>query len=87
MSFVLSNYSVSPNHAKSLASVYSFSFTAYNPSLGNMSLNILFPNNFVLGTVTGCQVKLDTTSAASASCTLDTTTNQVRIYKNNVRYQ
>lgn len=77
MSFLLSNYSVSPNYAKSLASLYSFSFAAYNPSGGNITLNILYPNNFILGTVTGCQVNLDNTQLTGTACAIDSTNNQV----------
>ncbi len=54
MNFVLSNYTVSPNYAKSTSSLYTFSFTAYNPVLGIMNLVVIYPNNFILTTLTGC---------------------------------
>lgn len=77
MSFVLNNYTLSPNYAKSLSSGYTFSFTAYNPSIGNMKIAVIFPSNFVLSTVTGCQIKLDTTVITGTTCSIDTTINQV----------
>lgn len=46
MSFVLRNYSVSPNYAKSVSSLYTFSYNAYNVVLGIMNLRVDFPNNF-----------------------------------------
>lgn len=77
MSFVLNNYTVSPNYAKSLSSAYTFSFTAYNPSIGDIKLAAIFPNNFILTTATGCQIKLDSTIITGTTCTFDNTINQV----------
>ncbi len=58
MSFVLNNYTVSPNSAKSVSSLYTFAFSAYNPSVGTMNLVAIYPSNFILTAVTGCEVKL-----------------------------
>ena len=80
MSLVLNNYTVSPNYAKSLSSGYTFSFTSYNPSIGNFKLGVIFPNNFILTTVTGCQIKLDNNILTGTTCGIDTTINQVIIY-------
>lgn len=80
MSFVLNNYTVSPNYAKSLSSEFTFSFTTYNPSLGVVKLAVIFPNNFILSTVTGCQIKLDTSILTGTTCSIDPTINQVKFF-------
>jgi hypothetical protein len=76
-SFVLKNYSVSPNYAKSVSSLYSFSYNAYNTIPGTINLRVDFPNNFELTTVTGCQIKLDSTVVGSLGCSFESSTNQV----------
>lgn len=87
MSFVLNNYTVSPNYAKSLSSGYTFSFSAYNAAIVNMKLGVIFPSNFILSSVNGCQIKLDTTVLTGNTCTIDTTINQVTFYLITFRYQ
>jgi hypothetical protein len=75
MSFVRTTYTVSPNYAKSLSSLYTFTFNVYNPATGTMNLRVDFPNNFVLNTATNCQVKLGSTVVSGTTCSLDVTTN------------
>jgi hypothetical protein len=79
MSFVRTSYSVNPNYAKSLSSLYTFTFNSYNTVTGNINLRIDFPNNFILTTATNCQVKLDTTIISGSTCSFDISTNQVHI--------
>lgn len=45
-SFALRNYSISPNYAKSVSSLYTFSYNAYNTIPGTLNLRVDFPNNF-----------------------------------------
>lgn len=75
MSFVRTNYTVSPNYAKSVSSLYTFTFNVYNAVMGTMNLRVDFPNNFILSTATNCQVKLGSTVASGTLCSFDPTTN------------
>ncbi len=77
MSFVRTTFTVSPNYAKSVSSLYTFTFNVYNPVTGTMNLRVDFPNNFPLTTATNCQVKLGSTIVPGTTCSLDVTTNEV----------
>lgn len=79
MSFVRTSYTVNPNYAKSVSSLYTFSFNVYNPVSGNMNLKIRFPNNFLLTTATDCQIKINTNLITGVGCAFDPTTNQVSL--------
>ena len=79
MSFVRSSYSVNPNYAKSVSSLYTFTFNVFNPVTGTMNLRVDFPNNFLLATATNCQIKLGNTVVTGTTCSLDLTTNEVNM--------
>ena len=80
MSFVRTTYTVNPNYAKSVSSLYTFTFNVYNPVAGMMNLRVDFPNNFVLSTATNCLVRLGSTVVTGTTCGFDVTTNEVCLW-------
>lgn len=77
MNFVLNSYTVSPNYAKSLASTYTFPFTAYNTKVGLINLNIAFPAVYLLTTASGCKITIDNVIISNTVCSFNSSTNQV----------
>ena len=77
MNFVLNSYTVSPNYAKSLASTYTFPFTAYNTKVGIINLNIAFPTVYPLTIASGCKITIDNVVFPHTVCSFNLSTNQV----------
>lgn len=75
--FTPSNYSVSPNYAKSLSSRYLFNFNAVTPFSINFDVYVTFPTQYTIGSVSGCQFLLNGSPVASAVCTVNSTNNAI----------
>lgn len=58
LAFLSTLYTITPNHAKSISSVYAFTFSVQNLATTVMNLTISFPNNFVLSSVTNYQIRI-----------------------------
>lgn len=75
--FTPSNYSVSPNYAKSLSSRYLFNFNAVTPFAMNFDVHVTFPTQYTIGSVSGCQFLLNGSPLASAVCAVNSTNNAI----------
>lgn len=75
--FSFTSYSISPNYAKSTASVYNITFTATSTVTSNFNLHILFPSQYSPTSPTNCAFKIVNSFASGAACTVDTNTNEI----------
>lgn len=75
--FTPSNYSVSPNYAKSTSSRYLFNFNAVTPFILNFNVQATFPTQYTINSVSGCQFLLNGIQINSAVCSVNTTNNAI----------
>ncbi len=76
-SLTISNYSVTPNYAKSSSSLYSFSFNAGTSFTANFDIKVYYPTQYTISAVSGCGVWVNGVTVSTAICTVSLSTNQV----------
>jgi hypothetical protein len=74
-SLTISNYSVTPNYAKSSSSLYSFSFNAGTSFTANFDIKVYYPTQYTISAVSGCGVWVNGVAVSTAICTVSLSTN------------